>query len=318
MRTRFHLVAWATRNHVASPCISADVSAGACRRSLASPEGHTVHRLANAFRDHFAGHTLQASSPQGRFAEGAAAIDGLELETAEACGKQMFLRFAGPVWVRVHLGLYGMWRFAGPGLEGIGRRRGRGDKLDDEAVPAPRGAVRLRLVSPRQVADLSGPTACEILDEAGRAEALAKLGPDPLRPDAEPDRAWAMIGKSKMAIGQLLMRQDVVAGIGNIYRAELLFRARIEPHRPGRDLTTEQWQAMWRDLGALMQDGVKTGQIITTRPADRPRGRAATRRGARSYVAHREGQPCRVCGNPVQAEDMAGRRLYWCAACQTS
>ena len=278
-----------------------------------------MHRLARAFGCQFVGHALQASSPQGRFAEGAAVIDGLELENAEAWGKQMFLGFAGPVWLRVHLGLYGMWRFAGPGLEGIGRRRrGGADPVDAEAVPAPRGAVRLRLVSERHVADLSGPTACEVLDTAGRLAAVSKLGPDPLRRDADPERAWASVGKSRMALGQLLMRQDVVAGIGNIYRAELLFRARVDPHRPGRELSRARWEAMWRDLCALMQDGVKTGRIATIRPADRrAMGRAAAGRGARSYVAHREGQPCHVCGHAVLAEDMAGRRLYWCPVCQT-
>ncbi len=293
-----------------------------------------MHRLARAFCDQFVGHTLQASSPQGRFAEGAATIDGLELRSAEAWGKQMFLGFsgefsgglsggfAGSVWVRVHLGLYGMWRFAGPGLEGIGRRRsGKAAELDDDTIPAPLGAVRLRLVSERHVADLSGPTACEVTDDTGRAEALSKLGPDPLRRDADPARAWAIIGTSKMAIGQLLMRQDVVAGIGNIYRAELLFRAGIDPHRPGREIQRADWDAMWHDLCGLMQGGVKTGAIVTTRPSDRPPGRAtagrAMRRGARSYVAHREGLPCRVCGQPVRAEAMAGRRLYWCATCQT-
>ena len=233
----------------------------------------------------------------------------------------MFLCFAGSVWVRVHLGLYGMWRFAGPGLEGIGRRRGKVDPLDELDIPAPRGAVRLRLVSERHVADLSGPTACEVTDAAGRADALSKLGPDPLRGDADPGRAWALIGKSKMAIGQLLMRQDVVAGIGNIYRAELLFRAGINPHRPGREIQAAEWEAMWQDLCRLMRDGVMTGTITTTRAADRPAGKSvagrAIRRGARSYVAHRQGLPCRVCGQPVLAEAMAGRRLYWCAVCQS-
>ena len=272
-----------------------------------------MHRLAGAFAEQFVGHRLEASSPQGRFAEGAATIDGLELESAEAWGKQMFLGFAGPVWLRVHLGLYGMWRFAGPGLEEIGRR-GKQEAAETGALPAPRGAVRLRLVSERHVADLSGPTACELLDTPGKAAAESKLGPDPLRRDADPERAWSSIGRSKMAIGQLLMRQDVVAGIGNIYRAELLFRARIDPHRPGRDLAAGQWQAMWQDLAGLMLDGVKTGRIDTIRPADR---RRAGGRGSRGYVAHREGQPCRVCGHTVLAEDMAGRRLYWCAVCQT-
>ncbi len=284
-----------------------------------------MHRLARAFAEQFVGHRLEASSPQGRFAEGAATLDGLELESAAAWGKQMFLGFAGgfagPVWLRVHLGLYGMWRFAGPGLEGIGRRRGKPEPVDADAIPAPRGAVRLRLVSERHAADLSGPTACELLDASGKAAAERKLGPDPLRRDADPERAWSSIDKSKTAIGQLLMRQDVVAGIGNIYRAELLFCARIDPHRPGRDLAACQWQAMWQDLVRLMSDGVKSGRIDTIRPVDRRKagvtGRAAGGRGSRCYVAHREGQPCRVCGTTVLAEDMAGRRLYWCPICQT-
>jgi formamidopyrimidine-DNA glycosylase len=86
------------------------------------PEGHTVHRLADAFSAHFVGDALSASSPQGRFTEGAAVLDGRRLLGAEAWGKQMFLLFDGDVWLRVHLGMYGMWRFAGPGLAGIGRR----------------------------------------------------------------------------------------------------------------------------------------------------------------------------------------------------
>ncbi len=285
------------------------------------PEGHTVHRLANAFTAQFVGHALRAASPQGRFAEGAATLDGLVLDSAEAWGKQMFLCFAGPVWLRVHLGLYGMWRFTGPGLDGFGRTTRGEPELDEDGVPLPRGAVRLRLATATHVADLSGPTACALLAPGGYAEAVAGLGPDPLRADARPDRAWDIIHASRQAIGQLLMRQEVIAGIGNIYRAELLFRARIDPHRPGRDITRRQWNALWRDTVALLADGVRDGAIITTKPADRPPGVAVlgrrTRRDARSYVAHRAGEPCRICGNPVQAEPMAGRRLYWCPTCQT-
>ena len=226
----------------------------------------------------------------------------------------MFLRFAGPVWLRVHLGLYGNWRFAGPGLEGIGRRSRT--RIDEEGgPPAPRGAVRLRLITGPHVADLSGPTACELLSPDGKRTATSKLGPDPLRRDARPGKAWETIHGSRMAIGQLLMRQEVVAGIGNIYRAELLFRARIDPHKPGRDLTRPQWDAVWRDARALLRDGVRDGAIITTRPEDRPKTRS---KDARSYVAHRQGEPCRICGNPVQSEEMGGRRLYWCPICQTA
>ena len=273
------------------------------------PEGHTVHRLAGAFRDQFAGMQVDASSPQGRFAEGAAAIDGHVLQTAEAQGKQMFIGFSAGVWLRVHLGLYGMWRFAGPGLEGIGRRTRAGNDLDAPFPPEPRGAVRLRLLAGKHAADLSGPTACAILTAQEKTAAMEALGDDPLRIDADPARAYRKLHASRTAIGLLLMRQDIVAGIGNIYRAELLFRARLNPHHPGTSLTPKVWKALWADLKMLLEDGVRTGRIVTVKAAGRSRG-------GTTYVAHRAGKPCRVCGNPVLAEAMGGRTLYWCAICQ--
>ena len=294
----------------------------ASSKATATPEGHTVHRLAHAFTQSFTGRVVRASSPQGRFADGAATLDGLRLDSAEAWGKQMFLGFGGrssgvTVWLRVHLGLYGMWRFAGPGIAGYGRRTRKPAPDAPEGLPEPRGLVRLRLLTKTHAADLSGPTACEVQSLAQKEAAQAKLGPDPLRADADPDRAWAAIRRSRMAVGALLMRQDIVAGIGNIYRAEMLFRARIDPHSPGRALSRPAWDSLWTDLGGLMRDGVRTGRIITTNPADRRKPKGAATRGDAGYVAHRAGKPCRVCGNPVQAEPMAGRKLYWCPVCQT-
>ncbi len=279
------------------------------------PEGHTVHRLAQAFQAQFAGKQVDASSPQGRFAAGAALLDGRMLLSAEAHGKQMFLRFSDDHWLRVHLGLYGMWRFAGAGLEGIGRRRAK--PADGDAFPPePRGLVRLRLLAGTHVADLSGPTACEVISTPEKDAAMARLGEDPLRNDADPSRAFAKLHASRTALALLLMRQDIVAGIGNIYRAEMLFRARLEPHRPGRTLTVPVWQAMWDDLAALLRDGVKTGRIVTTQVQDRARRNGAPRRGDATYVAHRAGLPCHVCGQPVLVEALGGRKLYWCATCQ--
>ncbi len=282
------------------------------------PEGHTVHRLAGAFTARFVGKTVEASSPQGRFADGAALLDGRVLRAAEAHGKQMFLMFSDELWLRVHLGLYGMWRFAGPGLAGFGRQALRvpgGERI--AFPPEPRGLVRLRLLTRHNVADLSGPTACTVLPPAAKAVAMQRLGEDPLRDDADPGRAFARIHASRSAIGLLLMRQDIVAGIGNIYRAEILFRARVDPHRPGREIPAAVWDALWTDLAALLRDGVETGRIVTTEPADRARTSGKASRDDASYVAHRAGRPCRVCGTPVLAEPMAGRTLYWCPVCQT-
>ena len=280
------------------------------------PEGHTVHRLAQAFNTHFAGKQIDATSPQGRFAEGAALLDGRVLLSAEAHGKQMFLQFSQHHWLRVHLGLYGMWRFAGAGLENIGRRRRKAD-ADDPFPPPPRGAVRLRLVAGTHVADLSGPTACETIATPEKQAAMARLGEDPLREDADPASAYAKLHASRTALALLLMRQDIVAGIGNIYRAELLFRARLEPHQPGRNLSLPAWRRMWKDLTELLQDGVATGRIVTTKKQDRTRGTGAPRRGDATYVAHRAGLPCHICGHPVLSEKLGGRTLYWCAVCQT-
>lgn len=280
------------------------------------PEGHTVHRLAGAFTAQFVGKRLDASSPQGRFVDGAALLDGRKLLAAEAHGKQMFLSFSDDIWLRVHLGLFGMWRFAGAGLQGYGRRPRK--KTPDEAFPPPPGeAVRLRLLAGRQVADLSGPTACEVLSGPEKTVAMARLGEDPLRDDADPGKAFVKLHASRTSLALLLMRQDIVAGIGNIYRAELLFRAGLEPHRPGRSLTESAWTGLWDDLAFLLRDGVRTGRIVTTRPDDRSRKSGALRRDDAVYVAHRAGKPCHVCGHAVLAEPLGGRTLYWCGICQT-
>jgi endonuclease-8 len=284
------------------------------------PEGHTVHRLAGAFGAAFAGKRVAASSPQGRFADGAALLDGRTLLSAEAHGKQMFMAFDGDLWLRVHLGLYGMWRFAGPGLQGFGRRTRKAEAdvvTDPDAPPAPRGAVRLRLLAGRHLADLSGPTACQVISPQEKSLAMARLGEDPLRTDAQPARAYAKLRASRTSLAALLMRQDIVAGIGNIYRAELLFRARLDPHREGRSLSPDAWAALWADVSGLLREGVATGRIVTTKPGDRSRRTGAVRRDEAVYVAHRAGRPCHVCGGEILAEPMGGRTLYWCPVCQT-
>ncbi len=144
----------------------------------------------------------------------------------------------------------------------------------------------------------------------------ARLGPDPLRKDADPAAAYARISRSAVPLGALLMQQEVVAGIGNVYRAEVLFRHRLDPWVPGRELTEEQWQAMWDDLVVLLRDGVRRGRIVTTLPQDRPHRSGAVRSGEQHYVYRRTGEPCRICGTSVVAEPMAARTLYRCPFCQ--
>ncbi|MEJ5945206.1 DNA-formamidopyrimidine glycosylase family protein [Pseudokineococcus basanitobsidens] len=269
------------------------------------PEGHTVRRLADVFRRDFAGQVLHVASPQGRFADGAALLDGTALQRTEAHGKQMFLGFAGGRWLRVHLGLYGRWTF------------GTGEP------PEPRGALRVRVTGPGDDgegvwADLRGPTACEVVTTAEKEEARARLGPDPLRRDGDGDAFAARLARSRTSVAAQLMDQKVVAGVGNVYRAEVLFRVRLDPFAPGTEVGAERARALWDDLVVLLRDGVRRGAIVTTLPADRPEGRrrGRVRREDAHYVYRRDGLPCRVCGATVLTRELVGRNLFWCPVCQ--
>ena len=182
--------------------------------------------------------------------------------------------------------------------------------------------MRLRIEGDQSYADLRGPTACEVLEPDQVAALVARIGPDPIRKDADPERAWRRIQRSRAPIGGLLMDQSAFAGVGNIYRAEALYRAGIDPYRPGHDVSRAEFDAMWGDLVVLMQDGVRRGRIDTVRDEHSPRamGRSARRdrHGGEVYVYRREGQPCLVCEDEVAWSDLAGRNLYWCPTCQPS
>jgi endonuclease VIII len=266
------------------------------------PEGHTLFRLARQLSTLFAGRPVLVTSPQERFAAGAALLDGRELEEVFSYGKHLFARFGGDS-VHVHLGLYGTF------ISGSGQ------------PPVARGALRMRWEGDGPDgggvwADLRGPTACEVVAAPEVATILARLGPDPLRPKADPLVAHQRITRSRTAIGALLMDQSVLAGVGNVYRAELLFRHGVSPFRPGRSVDGDAWAAMWTDLVRLMRSGVRLGRIVTTCPEHRSRRRGPADREDAHYVYRRTGLPCRVCGTEVCTEVMVGRNLYWCPVCQ--
>ena len=108
-----------------------------------------------------------------------------------------------------------------------------------------------------------------------------------------------------------------MSGIGNVYRAELLYRALLDPHTPGKLVPEEVVRAIWRDWARLLVIGVETGQMMTMDDLD-PEAyrRAMAHRDDRHWVYHRAGLPCRVCGTEIVLEEMASRKLYWCPSCQ--
>ena len=268
------------------------------------PEGHTLFRLARDLDEAFGRRPVRVSSPQGRFAADAATIDGLEVTHAESAGKHLFVGFPDDRFVHIHLGLIGKFDITPHNGE----------------IPLPVGQVRLRLFNETHVADLRGATQCELVGESKRQSVLAKLGPDPLRADADPDKAWTRIHKSHRPIGELLMDQAVLAGIGNVYRAEVLFRHKIHPLRPGNTLRKSQWDSIWADLVELLAEGVRTGRIDTVHSEHTPEAMGRPPRvddhGGEVYVYRRTGQACYVCGSTVRTEELAGRNSFWCPKCQ--
>jgi endonuclease-8 len=239
-----------------------------------------------------AGKRLAVSSPQGRFAEGAARLDGQRCEEVEAYGKHLVYRFGSGDSLHIHLGLYGQFRAA------------------PTPAPEPRGAVRVRLLSDTHVVDINGPNTCEVLDGAGLAALTIRIGPDVLRSDADPERAWLRISKSRTGIGALIMDQAVMAGVGNIYRSEILWRQRLHPDLPGKDLDRERFARLWADAAHLLALGVRHNAIITNEAAD------AAESKYRERVNIFEKPSCPACAGPIRKFEIAGRRAFVCDGCQ--
>ncbi|MFK4864732.1 Fpg/Nei family DNA glycosylase [Streptomyces sp. CSMPJR101] len=267
------------------------------------PEGHTIHRLAQDYAAAFRGTSPRVTSPQGKFSDAAALLDGAELTRTDAHGKHLFLGFRDTDWVHIHLGLFGKVNF-GPA-----------------PAPPPTDTVRLRLANPTAYVDLRGPTTCALITGSEKRAVHDRLGPDPLRPDADPQQAYRWISRSRTSVAALLMDQKVVAGVGNVYRAEVLFRHGIDPYRAGRDITPAQWDAIWADLVALMREGVRTNRIDTVRPEHTAEAMGRPPRvddhGGEVYVYRRANQPCHLCGGEIRTAGLAARNLFWCPGCQT-
>jgi endonuclease-8 len=291
------------------------------------PEGNEIHRWAERHEAAFGGRAVRVDGPQGRFTD-SAVIDGRKLERVLAVGKHLGYDFGKDRILHVHLGLQGDF------TEGSG------------PLPAVRGALRLRMwnaaavrkaagpdaskphrwyseddgsdnLAPEKVAwvELRGPMDCSVYTQEMWEELLGRLGPDPLNGDGA-ERFVERVKKSKKSIGELLMDQSVAAGVGNIFRAELLYRARQSPFAPGREVEERTLRSIWREAAVLMKAGMVDRRIVTTKAKDRPHRKGQALKEEAHYVYRRQGRPCFVCGTKILTEVMAGRNLFWCPVCQ--
>jgi endonuclease-8 len=261
------------------------------------PEGNEIYRYAQLHRETFVGKTICVETPNGRFPD-AALLTGRKLKGVLTHGKHLGYDFGRDRMLHVHLGRFGDF------TEG---------KMP---FPEARGALRMRWSTRTDWLELRGAIDCSVYTDQQWQALESRLGADPLAHNADPSPAFAYVQKARQAIGALLMDQTVFAGIGNIYRAELLYRAKQNPFTAGKDVSLKTLKAIWKDAVKLMPDGMVDRRIVTTRAKDRPHPTGQARREETHYVYRRHGKPCFVCGSTIRRTEMAGRTLYWCPTCQ--
>jgi endonuclease-8 len=260
------------------------------------PEGHTIRRLRNDLTRLFAKTPIGATSPQGRFAEGADVINGRSVDRFEAAGKHLFGHFGNDI-LHVHLGLIGKF---GPSVEGADAQ------------------CRLRLASSDASWDLRGPSTCAIISPDEHATIRDRLGPDPLGRSADPGAFVERIGATHKPIAEALLDQGRVAGIGNVYRSELCFLTATRPGTPASSVDVTVLTEMWDTIRALMRQGVRQGRIITRDPAEVGGSRSFGKvdDDERLYVYKRGGEPCHRCGALIRMAEIAQRKCWFCPQCQ--
>lgn len=250
-------------------------------------EGDTILRAARRLEAALAGPKLSATtlSPRGKVAR-IERLDGRVLEAVEARGKHLLLRF-GPLTLHSHLGMSGAWHIYGRGATWS---------------KPPAAAWAVLSAETAEAVQFGGPTLRVLRSDAvPRDPLLARLGPDILAADFDGERvARSLAGAPDRNLGDALLDQHLVAGIGNIFKSETCFAARLDPWQSVADLSEEQLRHVAQIAHDLMHEAVEQG------------------RGDRA-VYKRTGRPCPRCGTPIRSRGQgnANRTTYWCPVCQS-
>ncbi|HTV02522.1 MAG TPA: DNA-formamidopyrimidine glycosylase family protein, partial [Luteitalea sp.] len=293
------------------------------------PEGDTIFRAARTLQRALAGHRVTRFETQ--YAQLArvhddAPIIGRVVDKVEARGKHLLVHFSasivpppesrdgkarpidGPVVLRTHMLMSGSWH-----IYRVGERWMR-SSLDARIVLGTDTFVAVGFAVP--VAEFI------VGQPADDDESIARLGPDLLSPEfdaAEAERRLATNGRPTVA--EALLDQTALAGIGNVFKSELLFLARLWPFTPPADVTAAQWSKLVRDARVLLRANVldpnETG-VLTYRGHRRTTGRSNP--AERVYVYGRQGRPCRRCGSAIALRHHGehNRSTYWCPKCQAA
>ena len=296
------------------------------------PEGDTIFRAARTLHTALAGRAVTHFETQ--YAQLArvhhdAPIVGRTIDRVDARGKHLLMHFSavgrrqsavtareaestrrlrvdGPLVLRTHMLMSGSWHVYRTG----------------EAWQRARSSARVVVGTDAFVAVAFNVPVAEIVaaDALQDAAALARLGPDVLGADFDQAQAVARLSvNARPTVAEALLDQSALAGVGNVYKSELLFLAKVWPFTPPAEVTLPVWQRLVRDARALLRANVvdprETG-VLTYRGMRRTTGR--TNPAERLYVYGRQGKPCRTCGTTIALRHHGehNRSTYWCPTCQ--
>jgi endonuclease VIII len=248
------------------------------------PEGDALHRAARRLQV-LVGETLEVESPNPRAAATGVAeqLDGRRLERVEAVGKNLLLSFEGGLVLRSHLRMTGRWSV-----------REREDSGGGQGRTGGRPWLVLR-GSGREAVLWGGP----VLELHRRG--VRRLGPDILARPPDIERILAIMRRANQnrEVGDALLDQRLVAGIGNVWKAEALWRAGVSPWRPLGETEDDDLRAVLREAATVMRRSVDAGR-------------------EERAIYRRAGRPCPRCGTPIESKGQgdANRTAYWCPSCQ--
>lgn len=265
------------------------------------PEGDTIHRAARTLQAALGGRTItrfETVFPQLARVDEDAPIAGRVVESVIAAGKNLVMTFSGDLHLRTHMRMNGSWHLYRPG------ERWRKRRSDMRIVIETSEWIAVAFTVP--IAEFHDSASLE------RQEDLLRIGPDLIADDYNGDEALRRIReRGDQEIADVLLNQRVVAGIGNEYKSELLFMARVSPFRRTHDVTDDELQSILRIARRVMIANVekRSGARITTFSLD-PR--------QKQYVYGRGSKPCRRCGAAIQYRKQGpdARGTYWCPSCQ--
>ncbi len=273
------------------------------------PEGDTIFRAARTLHRALAGRPVsgfQTACAHLAVVHENTPITGRTVERVESRGKHLLMRFSGGLTLRTHMRMSGSWHIYRPG----------------EPWQRARGAARIVLETEAYVAVAFNVHVAEFVDDrdASRDRAIASLGPDLLAETFDVAEAVTRLRENRHAtLAEALLDQQAVAGIGNVFKSELLFLARLHPFLPPASVTHTEWEAVLHDARRLLRANVTdhaAAGFATSRGLRRTTGRLDPRE--RLWVYERKGRPCRRCGTRIEMRRQGdlNRSTYYCPTCQ--